>query len=136
MLTLKNTVARLSKDEAKDIIHSAKDLTESEKIKLLDMGWYRDSKGGMWPPTKGDIIGFPFKRSDLMTKENPINQTNLAIAALSASFANAMNKIDPQFSALFVEELENKYQELREMDLLHIEAMETLTWTKEFIQNK
>lgn len=136
MLTLENTVASLSKDEAQDIIHSAKDLTESEKIKLVDMGWYRDSKGGMWPPTKGDIISFPIKKSDLMPKENPINQTNLAIAALSASFANAMNKIDPQFSTLFLEEIENRYHELREMELVHVEAMETLTWTREFIQNK
>lgn len=129
-------MASLDKNETPNIIHSAKDLTESEKIKLVDMGWYRDSKGGMWPPTKGDIISFPIKRSDLMPKENPINQTNLAIAALSASFAKAMNKIDPQFSTLFLEEIENRYHELREMELVHIEAMETLTWTREFIQNK
>lgn len=71
-----------------------------------------------------------------MANENPINQTNLAIAALSASFANAMNKIDPQFSALFLEELENRYHELRDMKSINVGAMETLNWTREFIQNK
>lgn len=71
-----------------------------------------------------------------MTTENPINQTNLAIAALSASFATAMNKIDPSFSTLFLEELENRYHEIRNMELAHVGAMETLNWTREFIQNK
>ncbi|AZC00457.1 hypothetical protein DKE52_008105 [Acinetobacter pittii] len=65
-----------------------------------------------------------------------MNQTNLAIAALSASFANAMNKIDPKFSTLFLEEIENRYHELKDMELIHVEAMETLNWTREFIQNK
>ncbi len=71
-----------------------------------------------------------------MTKENPINQTNLAIAALSASFANTMNRIDPKFSTIFLEELENRYHEIRNMELAHTGAMETLNWTREFIQNK
>lgn len=70
-----------------------------------------------------------------MTKENPINQTNLAIAAISACFAKAMNQIDPKFSEIFLKELENQYMEIRESELAHIGAMETLTWTKEFIQD-
>lgn len=71
-----------------------------------------------------------------MTKQNPIDQTNLAIAAISASFAKAMNKVDPKFSTIFLEELENRYHEIREMELPHIGAMETLNWTREFIQNE
>ncbi len=71
-----------------------------------------------------------------MKEENPIDQTNLAIAAISASFAKAMNKIDPNFSTIFMEELENRYHEIREMKLHHVDAMETLNWTREFIQNK
>lgn len=70
-----------------------------------------------------------------MTKQNPIDQTNLAIAAISASFAKAMDNIDPKFSTQFLKELEKKYQELRDMELAHTGAMETLTWTREFIQN-
>jgi len=71
-----------------------------------------------------------------MTEQNPIDQTNLAIAAISASFAKAMNKVDPKFSTIFLEELENRYHEIREMELSHIGAMETLNWTREFIQNE
>lgn len=70
-----------------------------------------------------------------MTKENPVNQTHLIIAALSASFANALEKHNPGFKQDFIEELESKYYEIREAELQHIQAMETLQWTKEFLNN-
>ena len=64
-----------------------------------------------------------------MTKQNPIDQTNLAIATISASFAKAMNKVDPKFSTIFLEELENRYHEIREMELPHI-VIPILTYKK------
>lgn len=71
-----------------------------------------------------------------MSAQNEINQTNLAIAALSASFAKAMDRVDPKFSTIFMEELESRYHEIRNKPQVHTEALETLTWTREFIQNK
>ncbi len=68
-----------------------------------------------------------------MSKENPVNQTHLIIAALSASFAKALDKHNPGFKQDFMEELESKYYEIREAELQHIQAMETLQWTKEFL---
>ncbi|MDV7491368.1 hypothetical protein R4511_02020 [Acinetobacter baumannii] len=70
-----------------------------------------------------------------MTKENPVNQTHLIIAALSASFANALEKHNPGFKQDFIEELESKYYEIREAELQHVQALETLQWTKEFLNS-
>ena len=70
-----------------------------------------------------------------MSNENPINQTNLALAAISACFAKAMEKHNPGFKDDFIQELENCYCEIRNSEISHIGAMETITWTKEFTQN-
>lgn len=70
----------------------------------------------------------------LMSKENTLNQTHLLLAALSASFANALEKHNPGFKDDFLKEIESKYNEIREMEVSHIGAMETLTWTKEFLK--
>ena len=35
----------------------ADSLKESEKLILLGQGWYRDSRGGMWPPQAVDLDG-------------------------------------------------------------------------------
>lgn len=69
-----------------------------------------------------------------MTKPNPVNQTHLIIAAISASFAKVLDKHNPGFKEDFLSELEEKYYEIRESELSHIEVMETLTWTREFLQ--
>ncbi|AWV87062.1 hypothetical protein [Acinetobacter radioresistens] len=71
-----------------------------------------------------------------MSEENPLNQTNLAIAALSASFANALEKHNPGFKDDFLKELEARYYTLRESKLVHTEAMETLNWTRQFIKDE
>lgn len=71
-----------------------------------------------------------------MTKQNTINQTHLAIAAITASFAKALEKHNPGFKDEFLSELEDRYYEIRESELSHIEAMETLTWTREFINKE
>lgn len=71
-----------------------------------------------------------------MSEQGKFNQTNLAIAAISASFAKTMNMVEPKFSAIFLEELEGKYREIRDMPQANMEALETLIWTKELIEKK
>jgi hypothetical protein len=71
-----------------------------------------------------------------MSKENPVDQTHLLLAALSSSFANALEKHNPGFKDDFLKEIESKYNEIRDMEVSHIEAMQTLTWTKEFLRKQ
>ncbi len=69
-----------------------------------------------------------------MTEPNPIDQTRLAIAALTACIVRALGQQDEAFQARFKENLSKVYDNIRDMELSHIGSMETLTWTKEFLQ--
>lgn len=62
-----------------------------------------------------------------------LNQTNLALAALAASFAKALGEQSPDFLKAFERELEKQYRSLEEADVAHVEAMETLRWTSQFL---
>ncbi|QUY35638.1 hypothetical protein [Acinetobacter junii] len=68
-----------------------------------------------------------------MENQNPINQTHLIIAAISASFAKALDKHNPGVKEEFLKELGERYHEIREYSHPHIEALETLTWTRDFL---
>lgn len=68
-----------------------------------------------------------------MSQQNPINQTNLALAALTASLVKAFEQTNPGLTEKFLEEVRESYYQIREMELSHIEAMETLRWTREFL---
>lgn len=67
---------------------------------------------------------------------NPIDQTNLAIAALTASLVNALEKTNPGLTEVFLDEIRERYYEIREEQLTHTGAMETLQWTREYIEGK
>lgn len=68
-----------------------------------------------------------------MSERNPINQTNLAIAVLTASLVKALEKTNLGLTENFLKELQESYYEVREMEQSHIEVMETLQWTREFL---
>ncbi|WP_433848140.1 hypothetical protein [Acinetobacter proteolyticus] len=71
-----------------------------------------------------------------MTKENSINQTHLIIASISASFAKALDKHNPGFKEEFLKELGERYKEIKNYSLPHTEALETLTWTRDFLNKE
>lgn len=71
-----------------------------------------------------------------MSQQNNINQTHLIIAAITASFAKALEKHNPGFKDDLLVELKEEYQGIREMELPHIETLETIQWTKELIESK
>ena len=71
-----------------------------------------------------------------MTKENPINQTHLIIASITASFANALDKTNPGFKEEFLKELGECYHEIKDYSHPHTEALETLTWTRDFLNKE
>lgn len=70
-----------------------------------------------------------------MDHENPVNQTHLALAALAASIVKTLDA-PPESNRRFVFEqaLAACYRNLEEAEVAHIEAMETLRWTKEFLR--
>ena len=67
------------------------------------------------------------------SRTSDLNQTNLALAALAASFAKALDAQFPAFLPIFEQELERQYRSLKDADVAHVEAMETLRWTKDFL---
>jgi|GEM_PF-3099082 len=66
-------------------------------------------------------------------RTSDLNQTNLAVAALAASFAKALDAQFPAFLPMFEQELEKRYRSLEDADVANVEAMETLRWTKDFL---
>ncbi len=69
-------------------------------------------------------------------RTNDLNQTNLALAALAASFAKALGEQFPAFLPQFEQELKKCYDNLADSEVCHTEAMETLRWTNEFLHGK
>jgi hypothetical protein len=61
------------------------------------------------------------------------SQTRLAVAALTACIVHALNQQDKTFQARFEQNLTRVYKNIREMELSHIGTMETLTWTRKFL---
>lgn len=69
----------------------------------------------------------------MATEPNPIDQTRLAIAALTASIVQALDEQSPGVRARVLANMEKMYMSLREAQVSHIGAMETLSWTREFL---
>ncbi|NHB58833.1 hypothetical protein G9F32_12520 [Acinetobacter sp. 194] len=69
-----------------------------------------------------------------MSDKNSINQTHLIISAITASLIKALDKQSPGLKVEFLSELKEQYYEIREKELVHNEALETLIWTKELIE--
>jgi hypothetical protein len=69
-----------------------------------------------------------------MAKSNPIDQTRLALAALTACLVKTLSEQDESFQSRFTENLDRIYKEVRDSELSHIGAMETLGWTGEFLK--
>ncbi len=69
-----------------------------------------------------------------MPKSNPIDQTRLTLAALAACLVDALGEQDDAVRVKFLDNLTKIYNNIRAEELSHIGAMETLTWTQEFLQ--
>jgi ABC-type Zn uptake system ZnuABC Zn-binding protein ZnuA len=67
-------------------------------------------------------------------KQDALNQTRLALAALAACIAQALGEQDAAFQARFEKNLEKAYASLRDGVAENAGAMETLTWTREFLR--
>jgi len=69
-----------------------------------------------------------------LPRSNPIDQTRLAMAALSACLVDALGESEPAFQARFKENLEHAYNNIRDMEGSNVAAMEILHWTREFLK--
>ena len=65
---------------------------------------------------------------------NPIDQTRLALAALTACIVQALDEPEGGVRRAFEANLEKAYAHLREGAVDHIGAMETLGWTRDFLK--
>lgn len=71
-----------------------------------------------------------------MAKANSVNQTHLIIASISASFARALDKHAPGFKEEFLKELGERYKEIKNYSQSNPEALETLSWTRDFLNKE
>jgi hypothetical protein len=69
-----------------------------------------------------------------LLRSNPINQTRLAMPALSACLVDALEESEPVFQARVEASLEHAYNIIREMEGSNVGAMEILHWTREFLK--
>ncbi len=69
-----------------------------------------------------------------MPRSNPIDQTRLALAAVTACLVDAIGENETAFRARFEENLEHAYDNIREMEGANVGAMEILHWTREFLK--
>ena len=70
-----------------------------------------------------------------MPRSNPIDQTRLAMAALSACLVDALGESEPAFQARVEANLEHVYNIIRDMEgSSNVAAMEILHWTREFLK--
>ncbi len=69
------------------------------------------------------------------TRTSDLNQTNLALASLAASFAKSLGEQFPAFLPAFSAELEKTYHKFQSSGAQHVEAMQTLRWVNEFLKD-
>jgi hypothetical protein len=70
-----------------------------------------------------------------LPRSNPIDQTRLAMAALSACLVDALGESEPAFQARVEANLEHVYNTIRDMEgPSNVAAMEILHWTREFLK--
>lgn len=66
----------------------------------------------------------------------PVDQTRLAIAAIAAAFAKAIEERNPGFVAILKTKLSDAYHVVREGTMDNIGAMETLKWVGELLDKQ
>lgn len=66
-------------------------------------------------------------------QQNPVDQTRLAIAALTACIAQTLNESDESFVQRFSENLDKMYRPIRDVELDHKDGLETLSWTMDLL---
>ncbi|QTD45989.1 hypothetical protein [Ottowia testudinis] len=66
---------------------------------------------------------------------NPIDQTRLSVAAIAASLIQSLEDSNPGLTERFVKNLEAKYQEIRDYEVVHTGTLETLKWTRDFLKS-
>ncbi len=69
-----------------------------------------------------------------MEKPNPVDQTRLTLAAVTACLIRSLDEEDAGLQRRFRENIEKVYQSLRDDDVAHTGAMETLGWIKQFLK--
>lgn len=70
-----------------------------------------------------------------METSNPIDQTRLTLAVLTACFVKTFSERDESFRARFEQNLTKAYKEVRESELSHIGTMETLRWVSDYLKD-
>jgi hypothetical protein len=63
-----------------------------------------------------------------------LDQTRLALAALTACIARTLGVLDGDFPRVFERHLEEAYAQLREMPGGNAGALETLAWTRDLVK--
>lgn len=79
-------------------------------------------------------LGRPKKKGLEMHPDRPVDQTRLALAALMACLVKALDGPREGVRCRFEEEMRRLYHQLGETQASNINAMETLTWTKTFME--
>jgi hypothetical protein len=69
-----------------------------------------------------------------MNTDSPKNQTNLALAALTACIVQALDEQQAGVRSKFEASLEKAYYSLRDGKLADTECLETLRWTQDILK--
>ena len=69
-----------------------------------------------------------------MTQTNDLDQTRLALAALTAALAQTLGESDKSFPSRLIENLQKVYGLLREGPASNLGAMETVKSAEQFLQ--
>lgn len=69
-----------------------------------------------------------------MSTDSPINQTNLALATLTACIVQALDEQQAGVRSKFEANLEKAYYSLRDGELANAECLETLRWTQHVLK--
>ena len=63
-----------------------------------------------------------------------LDQTRLALAALTACIARTLGELDPDFGPAFERSLDDAYAHLRKGPTVALGALETVAWTRELVK--
>jgi hypothetical protein len=67
---------------------------------------------------------------------DPVDQGRLALATLAACFVKTFSESDSQFADRFEKYLSEAYDQLGDMPVSNVGAMETLKWTREMLRDR
>lgn len=67
---------------------------------------------------------------------DPVDQGRLALATLAACFVKTFSESDSQFADRFEKYLSDAYDQLGDMPVSNVGAMETLKWTREMLRDR